>query len=168
MLRVYPNPWAARDRDGTPCGVYPVDMPEGSAALTFVGADVDRENTKVLSRGALGPVIQFRLEDKTLLPQQDRRQKTFYRWRGMSAKEVTPEAIIKAGPLELPSTDYYRQGVHSGCLVAADKDTAGRCRIRRGFKDALEVLQEAAGQKPQAPRQQPQIKKAAPAGGDAA
>jgi hypothetical protein len=161
MLRVYPNPWAARDRHGKPCGVYPLDTEY--SVLAFIGAEVDRDATKVVSRGALGPVIQFRHGDGTLLPQQDRRQRTSYKWRGMTADTVTPEGIIAAGALELPSTPFYRAGIHSGCLVAADKDTAGRCRIRRGYREPLDVLREAAGVKVS---DQKQTKKAQAAGGD--
>src|SRR5512138_2908400 len=68
VLRVFPNPWAAFDKEGLPCGVCPRDPEsDGGAPGQYVGARVDRKRTKVATPGSRIPQDIARYIDHTLL-----------------------------------------------------------------------------------------------------
>lgn len=114
-LRVYPNPWAARDMHGLPCGVCPRDPDsDGGGPGQFVGARVSRAATKVLQE----------------VPEQEQQlrspmQRTVYEYLGVPSSD--PELAAKlaaADPITVPRTKYYRQRIAEGALIAADEETA--------------------------------------------
>lgn len=124
VLRVYPNPWSARDANGQPCGVCPRDPEsDGGGPGQFVGARVDRKQTQVL-------------ED---VPEEEQsirspRQRTAYEYLGIPASDPQlAEKLAAAQPVAIPRTKYYRDRLAEGSLIPADTETAREAR--RPFVD---------------------------------
>lgn len=129
-LLVYPNPWSAFDKNGVPCGVCPRD-PEADAGGPgqFVGARVDRKNTKVLQdfaaihggggRGAKMAAHELRSPMQT----------THYEYMGVAS--LDPELAVSLAakdPIEIPATKYYKERLREGSLIAATQATAAAAR----------------------------------------
>ncbi len=133
-LLVYPNPWAAFDRNGVPCGVCPRD-PEADAGGPgrFVGARVDSKNTRVLQDFAAGYTAKFGAAVAKKLAEQEHRspiQATFYEYLGVAS--LDPELADKLSakePVEIPATKYYKDRIREGSLLAADKATSDKARL---------------------------------------
>jgi hypothetical protein len=119
FLRVFPNPWAARDKDGVPCGVCPRDVEkDGGGRASFVGARIDPQHTKVLQELA---------ETEIRKPQQ----RTRYQFMGLAADDPQlREKMLALEPIELPETRYYKDQIAQGALLAADAATAAKARIK--------------------------------------
>ncbi len=120
ILRVYPNPWHATDRDGLPCAIVPTD-PEGDGGGPgqFVGARVSRKHTEVLQK----------LEEHDNL--RSARQRTRYEYLGTpSADPELAQKLFACEPVEIPRTKYYRQRLREGALFAADEATARAGKVR--------------------------------------
>lgn len=122
ILRVYPNPWLATDRDGLPCAIVPTD-PEGDGGGPgqYVGARVDRKRTKVLQD--FGENAKHELRSPM--------QRTVYEYMGTASND--PELARKlfaCEPIEIPRTKYYRQRLREGALLAADAETAASAKAR--------------------------------------
>lgn len=102
FLLVYPNPFLHVDHDGYPNCACPCDMPEhtGMTVRRFVGAKFDQTNT-------------FLLETLT-------EEELLYR----NARQQTRFAFEFAEPTKLPVTEYYKDRVRGGELIAADETTA--------------------------------------------
>lgn len=120
ILRVYPNPWKAIDRDGLPCAVVPMDPEaDGGGPGQFVGARVDRKRTKVLQQ--LEPHDNLR----------SARQKTTYEYLGIASNDPKlAEKLFATEPITLPKSRYYRERIREGALFAADQETAQKARAR--------------------------------------
>jgi hypothetical protein len=119
VLRVFPNPFSARDKTGAPCGVCPRDPEsDGGGPGQFVGARLDRGNTKVLQKLKKGDDIRSPM------------QRTAYEFLGVSALDPELAAkLMNAEPIEVPRTKYYRDRIAEGSLIAADEATA---RVAKG------------------------------------
>lgn len=133
-LLVYPNPWAAFDRNGVPCGVCPRD-PEADAGGPgrFVGARVDSKNTRVLQDFAAGYVAKFGPIVAKKLAEQEHRspiQSTFYEYLGVPSCDLElAEKLSSKEPVEIPATKYYKDRIREGSLIAADKATSDKARL---------------------------------------
>jgi hypothetical protein len=128
-LLVYPNPFAAFDKNGVPCGVCPRD-PDADAGGPghFVGARIDSTNTKVLQDfralnarryGAAMGAKAAAHEIRSPL------QATFYEYMGVASCD--PELGTKLAtkePIEIPTTKFYKDRLREGALLAANQDTA--------------------------------------------
>lgn len=156
-LLVYPNPWSAFDKNGVPCGVCPRD-PDADAGGPgqYVGARVDKKNTKVLQDfaalhggGARGAALA-KHELRSPI------QATFYEYMGVPSQDPElAELLAKKDPIEIPATKYYRDRLQEGSLIAANAETAKAARLR-GFtppKDffAFKRLKALDGALPQSP-----------------
>lgn len=133
-LRVYPNPWAAFDKNGVPCAVCPRD-PDADAGGPgqFVGARIDRKNTKVLEDFAAGYVAKFGSALAKRIAEQEHRsprQATFYQYLGIeSFDQQLAEKLAAKEPVEIPATKYYKDRIREGALIAADAETAAKCKV---------------------------------------
>lgn len=133
-LLVYPNPWAAFDKNGVPCGVCPRD-PEADAGGPgrFVGARVDSKNTRVLQDFAAGYVAKFGAAVAKKLAEQEHRspiQATYYEYLGISSLDAElAEKLSAKQPVEIPATKYYKDRLREGALIAADKATSDKVRL---------------------------------------
>lgn len=107
-LRVKPNPFVARDKDGIPCGVCPRDPDrDGGGPAQFVGARVSKTRTKVLQKF-----------DEPRAELRDPLQRTVYEYMGIPGDD--PELAAKlavAEPIEIPDSKYYRDRIREGSLV---------------------------------------------------
>src|SRR5688572_20109103 len=118
-LRVYPNPWAAFDRNGVPCGICPRD-PEADAGGggKFVGARVDAKNTKVLDDFAKAYAAKFGASVASKLAEQEHRsprQATFYEYMGVPSQDpALAEKLAAKDPIEIPATKYYKDRLREG------------------------------------------------------
>lgn len=133
-LSVYPNPWAAFDKNGVPCAVCPRDPEaDGGVPGSYVGARVDRKNTKVLQDFAAGYVAKFGAAVAKKLAEQEHRspiQATYYEYLGISALDnELAEKLAAKTPIQIPATKYYKERIREGALIAADKATATRCKV---------------------------------------
>lgn len=119
-LKVYPNPWSARDKAGLPCGVCPRDPEsDGGGPGQYVGARVDRRRTEVLQVLAKGDDLRSPM------------QRTVYEYMGIASDD--PELAAKlfaCAPIELPRTKYYRDRIADRSLLCADKATAESARFK--------------------------------------
>jgi hypothetical protein len=124
VLRVYPNPWAATDKHGVPCGVCPRDPEsDGGAPGQYVGARVDKKRTQVLQD--FGEHAAHELRSPM--------QRTCYEYLGVASDD--PELgtkLLSKEPVELPRSKYYRDRIADGSLLCADKATADAAKFR-GF-----------------------------------
>jgi hypothetical protein len=133
-LSVYPNPWAAFDKNGVPCAVCPRDPEaDGGVPGSYVGARVDKKHTKVLQDFAAGYVAKFGAAVAKKLAEQEHRspiQATYYEYLGISALDPElAEKLAAKAPIEIPATKYYKERIREGALIAADKATATRCKV---------------------------------------
>lgn len=142
ILRVYPNPWSARDKQGVPCGVCPRDPEsDGGSPGQFVGARVDRKRTHLLQELKKGDDLRSPI------------QRTFYEFMGIASDD--PELATKlfsAAPIEVPRTKYYRARLRDRSLIPADAETAKAGKLR--FIPIADRLKCAAA--PQAVEQSPE------------
>lgn len=119
-LSVLPNPYAAIDAAGRPSGVVAMVTEAGDhVPLRWVGADLDREQTRKLAP-----------DDK-------------------SGRVSTPQETVwsfSAAAVTVPDDvqGYYRHAVRTGDLIAADAATAKRCGVE-SFGPAASAAAKAAG-----------------------
>lgn len=135
-LRVYPNPFAALDKHGTPCGLCPrdPDADAGGPGL-FVGARPDKKNTQILQDfqtehteklGARAGAMAAKGEIRSPM------QLTRYEFMGVSS--LDPELAAKLAakdPIEIPATKYYKAELRSGSLIPADIETSRAAKLPR-------------------------------------
>jgi hypothetical protein len=126
-MRVYPNPFAAFDRDGDPCGVCPRDPEsDGGGPGQFVGARIDRNETKILQD--FGKSVKF--GDHSRHELRSPMQKTKYSYLGVASNDPSLAALLASKePVEIPITSYYKERIREGSIVPADAETAKRARI---------------------------------------
>lgn len=126
VLRVLPNPWAAVDKDGHPCGVCPRDTEaDGGGPGLFVGARPDSKKTKVLQDFGRGP-----FGDNAAHEIRSARQSTKYSYLGISSDD--PRLADQLGAkdaIEVPATKYYKDRLLEGSLIPADIETARKVRV---------------------------------------
>lgn len=132
VLRVYPNPWAARDKDGVPCGLCPRDpAADAGGPGKFVGARVDAKRTVVLQK----------LEPYEL---RSAMQRTLYEYVGVASEDAALlEKLMESDPIELPETKYYKERLRERALLPADKETAALADVR--FQDPKALMSVLAG-----------------------
>lgn len=121
ILRVLPNPWSARDKEGRPCGVCPRDPDaDGGGPGQYVGARVDRKRTEILQKLERGDDLRSPM------------QRTAYEYLGIASDDRELAAkLLAAAPIELPATKYYRDRISDRSLLAADAETARIAKLRR-------------------------------------
>lgn len=134
ILRVYPNPYAAFDKNGVPCGVCPRDPADGGGGIgQYVGARLDRKRTTMVSDVPKG---------ETLLKSRHER---VYEYMGIAA--IDPQLASKLGdaePVELQKSPYYRSRLIARELLPADKETAALAGVP--YMDPKVVLDKLAGE----------------------
>jgi hypothetical protein len=121
-LRVYPNPWLARDRDGVPCAVVPTDPEyDGGGPGRFVGARLDHNATQVLQD--FGEMGKHELRSPM--------QRTRYLYQGIASSDPQLARLLFATePVALPVTRYYKLRLREGALLPADAETAALGKVR--------------------------------------
>jgi hypothetical protein len=139
VLRVFPNPFAATDKDGVPCAVCPRDPDaDGGGPASFVGARVSRSGTQVLQDfSKQGRVGTLNIGDYEL---RSPIQRTRYEYLGIQSTD--PELARKLSekaPIELPATKYYKDRLREGALLPADAETAHVAKLA-GFVDPKVVF----------------------------
>jgi hypothetical protein len=128
-LKVYPNPFAAFDKNGVPCGVCPRD-PDADAGGPghFVGARLDTVNTKILQDFRAMNARRYGAAMGAALAAHEIRspiQATFYEYMGVpSCDPELAEKLAGKDAVELPVTKYYKDRLREGSLLAADAATA--------------------------------------------
>jgi hypothetical protein len=145
FLRVVPNPYKMLDADGNPTAVYPCHRKH--APGEFVGASVA---IQVLEPAESIPVKrkdkQGRVSVQTVQAKTERSKGRF---------SFTTEAIEVPARGELGA--YYRAGVTSGALIAADAATARACGapfepvevvLERERRQAAETFKRESGALP--------------------
>lgn len=123
FLFVYPNPYAAFDKDGHPCGVCPRD-PDADAGGPgqFVGARVDKDKTEILQD--FGKMAAHELRSPM--------QRTKYSYLGIASDDPElPGKLASKEPVRLPRTKFYRERLIEGSLLAADAATARSANVIR-------------------------------------
>lgn len=146
--RVYPNPFAAFDKNGVPCGVCPRD-PDADAGGPgmFVGARVDKKNTRVLQDFASINGAKFGSHVGAMIARgeiRSPRQVTLYEYMGVESCD--PELAAKLGAkdaIEIPATKYYKDRLRDGSLIAADIKTSRAAKLI-GFQPPAQVLAHLA------------------------
>lgn len=125
-MRVYPNPFSAFDKDGDPCGVCPRDPEsDGGGPGQFVGARIDRNETKVLQD--FGKSVKF--GDHARHELRSPLQKTKYSYLGVASSDPELAALLASKePVEIPITSYYKERLREGSIIPADAETARRAR----------------------------------------
>jgi hypothetical protein len=148
-LKVYPNPFAAFDKNGVPCGLCPRD-PEADAGGPghFVGARVDKTNTKVLQDFAAEYEKRWGKNLAAVLARNETRtprQATFYEYMGLSSLDPNLADLLAArDPIELPVTRYYKDRLREGSLIPADRETAALAKMAR-FQEPADLLAHLQG-----------------------
>src|SRR6478736_3332645 len=148
LLKVLPNPFAAFDREGTPCAVCPRD-PEADAGGPghYVGARVDRKNTQVLQDFTKQHSARFGAAMGAKLAAHEIRspmQVTRYEYLGIPSTD--PELASKLAakePIEIPASNYYKERLREGVLLPANAETARVARLN-GFIPIAEALLRAS------------------------
>lgn len=102
VVRVYPNPYCHLDHEGEPQGVYPDDPDISAGDRRWVGATLDLDRTKVLE--------VFKRDDP--------------RHGSQVAPAQTTKFRFETAPVMRPMSKHYRDGIRTGCLVAADEVSA--------------------------------------------
>ena len=118
-LRVFPNPWVYIDHLGRPAGRLPFDAFEHSQSPGAVGAEIC--DVKLVAAATVMRVAGRALEVQ--FPQHDTRIK------------------YTRDPVSIPASNYYRDAVKRGDLVAADQETAALCGVT--FTDPAKALANA-------------------------
>lgn len=158
-LRVYPNPFAAVDKHGTPCGLCPrdPDADAGGPGL-FVGARPCKKNTHILQDfqtehseklGARAGAMAAKGEIRSPM------QLTRYEFMGISS--LDPELAAKLAakdPIEIPATKYYKAELRSGSLIPADIETSRAAKLPR-FVTPAEYFKRYAPALPETPGLEP-------------
>jgi hypothetical protein len=159
-LRVYPNPFAALDKHGTPCGLCPrdPDADAGGPGL-FVGARPDKKNTQILQDfaaingeklGARAGAMAAKGEIRSPM------QLTRYEFMGVSS--LDPELAAKLAakdPIEIPATKYYKAELRSGSLIPADIETSRAAKLLRFVPPAEFFKRYAPAPLPETPGLEP-------------
>lgn len=159
-LRVYPNPFAALDKNGTPCGLCPrdPDADAGGPGL-FVGARPCKKNTQILQDfkaehserlGARAGAMAAAGEIRSPM------QLTRYEFMGVSS--LDPELATKLAakdPIEIPATKYYKAELRSGSLIPADIETSRAAKLPRFVPPAEYFKRYAAAPLPETPGLEP-------------
>lgn len=133
-LAVYPNPFAAFDGNGVPCGVCPRD-PEADAGGPgrFVGARVDPKRTEVLQDFAALHSKRYGAKLGAAVAKHEirsPRQKTVYEYMGVASSDPDLGAKLAAKePIQVPATKFYKDRLREGALLPADAVTAQACRL---------------------------------------
>lgn len=119
MFSVVANPYCAPlDQAGRPCGAVLVEQPPGRYLHEWVGARLNKDETKHVEP----PVEPGRL--------RSRRQQTVFTFSDQ--------------PVSVPESRYYRRLIQTGQLFASDKRTAQKCGIKPAdFRDPKTLLEEA-------------------------
>jgi hypothetical protein len=158
-LKVYPNPWgvspaavtdkamAARkalklnaadhstmDHVGRPNGAFMADsIADGGEPGRRVGAVVCERHTTTRSHGRVFLRTSF-----DTVP-----QRTVYAFNGVTAHETEPYELAgklaKTEPITLPLSEYYKDALRTGELLAADAETAKEAEVGFDF-EAPETL----------------------------
>lgn len=129
VLRVFPNPFAATDRDGVPCAVCPRDPDaDGGGPASFVGARVCRKGTQILQDfSKQGRVGKLNIGDYEL---RSPMQRTRYEYLGIQSTDPKLAELLSAKePIELPATKYYKDRLREGALLPADAATARAAKL---------------------------------------
>lgn len=136
-LRVYPNPFAAFDKNGTPCGLCPrdPDADAGGPGL-FVGARPCKKNTQILQDFAAinGEKFGSARAGAMAAKGEIRSPMQLTRYEFMGISSLDPELAAKLGakdPIEIPATKYYKAELRSGSLVPADIETSRAAKLPR-------------------------------------
>lgn len=139
QLRVLPNPFAFLDHEGQPAGTFPFDPAHARGARRWVGARIDlspasdgKPKTRPLDRASHG--------DWSMRAKVDGQIRTV-RIAAASGQRTIFAFEIKE-PQPLPMSEHFVRGVKEGSLIAADVDTAKRCRVP--FVDPVKALCAAA------------------------
>lgn len=137
-LLVYPNPWAAFDKTGLPCGVCPRDVElDAGGPGRFVGARLDTKNTKVLQKF-----------EKPQHEIRSARQLTRYEFMGIAASDPNLGTLLAAkDPIEIPASKYYKERLREGSLLAANEATARAAKLPR-FNDPKLLFASKVGAPP--------------------
>lgn len=131
-LRVFPNPFCVDlTSDGRPCGVCPSDPFDAPGEL--VGVTIEAAFLTKAEEGAI----------------RGRRQRTAYRYLGVSNEETEPFQLVTelAGkePVDLANTEYYVARIAEGALIAADIETAALCGVsKEDFEEPADMLERLA------------------------
>ena len=122
-LTVYPNPFVALGADGMPCGRLHVE-PGHPRPFDVIG-------------GKLRRVRVERDEDRN----RSDRERAMARRLDTRGVRVIGMATIRMAPVVLDGSQWVRERVSSGDLVAADKKSAAACGIpAKDFRDPLDLL----------------------------
>lgn len=136
-IKVLPNPWAAVDQFGLPCGVCPRD-PDADAGGPgqYVGARVDPKQTEILQK----------LEKHEM---RSARQKTVFSFMGRPANDPgLAEHLLNAEPIEIPLTNYYRDRIREGAIVCRTQKDAQLARFANFVRPELLFPKPAEAPKP--------------------
>ena len=122
-LTVYPNPFVALGADGMPCGRLHVE-PGHPRPFDVIGGKLQR-------------VRVDRDEDRN----RSDRDRAMARRLDTRGPRVTGVATIHMRPIAIDGSQWVRERVSSGDLVAADKKSAAACGIpAKDFRDPLDLL----------------------------
>lgn len=122
-LTVYPNPFVALGADGMPCGRLHVE-PGHPRPFDVIGGKLQR-------------VRVDRDEDRN----RSDRDRAMARRLDTRGPRVTGVATIRMVPIVLDGSQWVRERVSSGDLVAADKKSAAACGIiAKDFREPIDIL----------------------------
>lgn len=132
ILKVYPNPFTARDAHGMPCGVVPVES--DGPNLGYVGAEVDRDATQTLRKEQTARFIGRRSNKPLEVVTISGRQRTYWKYLGITAAELleNPQALLRKTPVAVELSAYYLRRILRGELLLADEESAKHCSFRLG------------------------------------
>jgi len=123
-MLVYPNPFAAQlDAEGRPMGRTLVD-PEHPRPFEIYGGKLARK----------------------IVPHEDAAEVERKKARNLDMREARVKAIaeVRMRPTKVTISQYIRERVLSGDLIAADLETALACGMsRKDFRDPIDVLRAA-------------------------
>ena len=122
-LTVYPNPFVALGADGMPCGRLHVE-PGHPRPFDVIG-------------GKLRRVRVERDEDRN----RSDRERAMARRLDTRGPRVTGVATIHMRPIAIDGSQWVRERVGSGDLIAADKKSAAACGIdAKSFREPINIL----------------------------
>ncbi len=119
IIKVFPNPWAATDHEGQPCGVCPSDPMETMGEPgRLVGVRHEAEFLNEVQKGEL----------------RNRRQRTTYRFLGETNCETKPHELaaklVEKEPVTLAASSYYLERLRDRSLLPADTATAAMAGVK--------------------------------------